>query len=42
MFKITQLTLVLLTGGLLLLGILYDYLTLNEQIDQVNKLRGGR
>ena len=27
------------TGGLFLLGYLYDYWTLNEQIDEVNKLR---
>ena len=26
----------LLTGGLLLLGVLYDYWTLNEQVDEVN------
>ena len=26
----------LLTGGLLLLGVLYDYWTLNEQIDEIN------
>ena len=26
----------LLTGGLLLIGILYDYWTLNEQIDELN------
>jgi TM2 domain-containing membrane protein YozV len=26
----------LLTGGLLLLGVLYDYLTLNRQVDEVN------
>jgi TM2 domain-containing membrane protein YozV len=28
------------TGGLFLLGYLYDYLTLNEQIDEVNRRRG--
>lgn len=27
------------TGGLLLLGYLYDYWTLNEQIDEVNSVR---
>ena len=32
----------LLTGGLFLLGYLYDYLTLNEQIDQVNRRSGAR
>jgi len=26
----------LLTGGLLLIGVLYDYWTLNEQIDELN------
>lgn len=32
----------LLTGGLFLIGYLYDYWTLNEQIDQVNEdLAGG-
>lgn len=30
------------TGGLFLLGYLYDYWTLNEQIDEVNKLRTAR
>ena len=25
------------TGGLLLLGVLYDYLTLNDQIDEINR-----
>ena len=30
------------TGGLFLLGYLYDYLTLNEQIDEVNRHRGAR
>ena len=30
----------LLTGGLLLLGVLYDYWTLNRQVDEVNG--GGR
>lgn len=30
------------TGGLFLLGYLYDYLTLNEQIDEVNRLRTVR
>ena len=29
-------SLYLLTGGLLLLGVLYDYWTLNEQIDELN------
>jgi len=29
----------LLTGGLFLIGIVYDYWTLNEQIDEIN--RGG-
>jgi TM2 domain-containing membrane protein YozV len=32
----------LLTGGLFLLGYLYDYLTLNDQIDEVNRLSGAR
>ncbi|NHO66965.1 TM2 domain-containing protein [Aestuariicella hydrocarbonica] len=32
----------LLTGGLLLLGVLYDYWTLNEQIDRVNQRRRFR
>lgn len=27
----------LLTGGVFLLGVLYDYLNLNEQIDEANK-----
>ena len=27
----------LCTGGLLLLGVLYDYLTLNEQLSEVNR-----
>ena len=31
----------LLTGGLFLLGYLYDYLTLNEQIDAVNENSGA-
>jgi hypothetical protein len=26
----------LLTGGLFLLGVLYDFLTLNEQISEIN------
>ena len=26
----------LLTGGLLMLGVLYDYWTLNRQVDEVN------
>ena len=30
------------TGGLFLLGYLYDYLTLKEQIDEVNRLRTVR
>ena len=30
------------TGGLFLLGYLYDYLTLNDQIDEVNRHRGAR
>ena len=30
------------TGGLLLVGYLYDYWTLNEQIDEVNRDRGSR
>ena len=29
------------TGGLFLVGYLYDYWTLNEQIDEVNKGRGA-
>ena len=32
----------LLTGGLFLLGYLYDYWTLNEQIDEVNRRSGAR
>ncbi len=32
----------LFTGGLFLLGVLYDYWTLNEQIDEANKAAGGR
>ena len=32
----------LFTGGVFLLGILYDYLTLNEQIDKANRLRAVR
>jgi TM2 domain-containing membrane protein YozV len=32
----------LCTGGLLLIGYLYDYWTLNEQIDEVNRDRGAR
>ena len=32
----------LFTGGLFLLGVLYDYWTLNEQIDEVNKASRGR
>ena len=31
----------LFTGGLFLLGYLYDYWTLNEQIDEVNQLGPG-
>lgn len=31
----------LLTGGLFLLGYLYDYWTLNDQIDDVNRGRAG-
>jgi TM2 domain-containing membrane protein YozV len=31
----------LFTGGLFLLGVLYDYWTLNEQIDEVNKASRG-
>jgi hypothetical protein len=27
----------LLTGGLFLIGVLYDFWTLNEQIDDVNR-----
>jgi TM2 domain-containing membrane protein YozV len=30
------------TGGLFLIGYLYDYWTLNEQIDEVNRERGTR
>lgn len=30
----------LCTGGFFLLGILYDYWTLNEQVDEINKSRG--
>ena len=32
----------LFTGGLFLLGYLYDYWTLNEQIDEVNRTGGSR
>jgi len=32
----------LFTGGLFLLGVLYDYWTLNEQIDDVNRASGVR
>jgi len=32
----------LFTGGLFLLGVLYDYWTLNEQIDEANKAAGRR
>ena len=31
----------LVTGGLFLLGYLYDYWTLNDQIDEVNRARTG-
>jgi len=31
-----------LTGGLLLLGYLYDYWTLNEQVDEVNREKAAR
>ncbi|MDY6944008.1 MAG: TM2 domain-containing protein [Pseudomonadota bacterium] len=31
----------LLTGGLFLIGIIYDYWTLNDQISQVNHARSG-
>lgn len=31
----------LLTGGLFLIGIIYDYWTLNDQISQVNHSRSG-
>ena len=31
----------LLTGGVFLLGYLYDYWTLNDQIDEVNRARAG-
>lgn len=31
----------LLTGGLFLLGYLYDYWTLNDQIDEVNRAKGA-
>jgi len=30
------------TGGLFLVGYLYDYWTLNEQIDEVNRASGAR
>ncbi len=30
----------LLTGGLLGMGLLYDFLTLNEQVDEVNRAGG--
>jgi TM2 domain-containing membrane protein YozV len=32
----------LLTGGLLLLGVLYDFWTLNSQISEANLTRGAR
>ncbi len=32
----------LLTGGVLLLGVLYDFWTLNSQISEENRARGGR
>jgi TM2 domain-containing membrane protein YozV len=31
----------LLTGGLLLVGVVYDFWTLNEQISKTNRLTGG-
>jgi TM2 domain-containing membrane protein YozV len=31
----------LLTGGLLLLGVLYDFWTLNSQVSEENRSRGG-
>jgi TM2 domain-containing membrane protein YozV len=37
MGKIGTGILYLLTGGFLMLGVLYDYWTLNEQIDDINK-----
>jgi hypothetical protein len=32
----------LLTGGVFLLGVLYDFWTLNSQISEENRVRGGR
>lgn len=39
MGKILTGLLYLVTGGLFLIGVLYDYLTLNEQIDELNHER---
>jgi hypothetical protein len=33
---------ILLTGGLVLLGVLYDFWTLNSQVSEENRSRGGR
>lgn len=32
----------LCTGGLVLLGVLYDYFTLNEQVDEINRFETAR
>ena len=37
MGKIWTGVLYLLTGGLLMIGVLYDFLTLNSQIDELNR-----
>ena len=37
MGKIGTGLLYLVTGGLLLIGVLYDFLTLNSQVDEINR-----
>ena len=37
MCKIGTGLLYLVTGGLLLIGVLYDFLTLNSQVDEINR-----
>jgi hypothetical protein len=32
----------LLTGGVFLLGVLYDFWTLNSQVSELNRASGGR
>ncbi len=32
----------LLTGGLLLIGVLYDFWTINQQVSEINHARSGR